>query len=61
MVAEHGKDKVEQVIKSLSLVINKPYAPIITTPYELEKKLGALIAFLQKEHVAINKFSVTKV
>lgn len=60
MVKEHGLEKIEQAIKSLALVINKPYAPIITTPYELEKKLGNLIAFLQKERITINKFSVLK-
>lgn len=61
MVEKHGNEKIEQVIKSLVMVIGKPYAPVITTPYELEQKLGSLIAFMQKDQLAINKFSVTKV
>lgn len=61
MINEHGFEKVEWAVRSLSHVVGQPYAPTITTPYELEKKLGALIAYLQKEKGTVNKFSVTKV
>lgn len=61
MINEHGTEKIEQAIKSLTHVVGQPYAPTITTPFELEKKLGALIAYLQKTQVQDYKFSVTKV
>lgn len=49
MIAEHGIEKMEKAIKYLSTSNSKPYAPTITTPIELEKKMGTLIAFLNKE------------
>ena len=61
MVEEHGYEKVEQAIRSLPLVVGKQYAPTITTPYELEQKMGSLIAYLQREQGGHYKFSVEKV
>lgn len=45
-----GREKLEATIKFAEKANGMPYAPTITTPYELEKKLGALIAFYNKEN-----------
>ena len=37
------------MVRALKGIINLPYAPRITTPYELERGLGRLIAFVQQE------------
>ncbi len=60
MVTEHGIERIEQAIRSLPLVVGKQFAPTITTPLELEKGMGRLIAYLKKEQVAGGKFAVTK-
>lgn len=49
LVKKHGKEKVERMIKFLPKVVGKPYAPRITTPWQLENKLGELIAFIRQE------------
>lgn len=49
MIKKHGYEKMTMVIKRLPEIINKPYAPRITTPYQLEQKLGELIAFMNQE------------
>lgn len=59
MVDKFGGEKVESAIKKLPDVINKKYAPKITTPYQLEKDLGKLIAFVRQEEGAGMK--ITKV
>lgn len=51
MIKEHGRKKIEYVIKKLEITNKVPYAPNITTPYQLEKKLGNLIAFYQRKKV----------
>lgn len=61
MINEHGREKVERAIKALPAVVGKPYAPTITSPYELEKKMGSLVAYLQKTQGEDYKFAVTKV
>lgn len=49
MLKRFGFEKLEATIKALPEVINKPYAPKITTPIQLENKLGELIAFYKQE------------
>ena len=49
LVKKFGKEKVENMIKSLPKIFGKPYAPRITTPYLLEQKLADLIAYIQQE------------
>jgi hypothetical protein len=61
LVKQFGKEKVEKLIKILPEIIVKPYAPRITTPYQLEKKLADLIAFIQQERSAKSKYQVGKV
>jgi len=61
LVEQFGKEKVAKLIKSLPAIIHKPYAPRITTPYQLEKKLADLLAFIQQERSAKSKYQVGKV
>lgn len=49
LVRENGLDRITEVIQHLPETNAMPYAPTITTPLELEKSLGRLLAFLQKE------------
>lgn len=49
MVSKFGREKVENAIKVLPQIINKPYAPRITSPIQLENKLGELKAFYEQE------------
>ena len=49
MVKKYGEEKIIAIIEALPNIINKPYAPRITTPYELEKDLGKLIVFFNQE------------
>lgn len=61
LLNEHGREKVELFIEGAVYAFGKPYSPTITTPFELEKKLGALTAYLQREKWQDQKLSVTKV
>ena len=49
LVTKYGSEKVERMIETLTLTNPEQYAPTITTPYQLEKNLGRLIAFMQKQ------------
>lgn len=49
MVKKVGEEKIKFVIEKLPTTNKVPYAPVITTPYQLEKKLGNLIAFYQRK------------
>jgi DNA-binding Lrp family transcriptional regulator len=44
-----GREKLEQCIKILPNINKMKYAPIITTPLQLEDKLGSLMVFINKE------------
>lgn len=61
LLKQYGMGKITNLMGQLPAIIQKPYAPSITTPYQLEVKMGTLIAFMQKEKNKVNKFSVTKV
>lgn len=50
-----GKEKLELVLNTIPKTNEMKYAPIITTPLELEKSFGKLIAFIQKEKLNSNK------
>ena len=49
LVKKFGREKIENMIKYLPKIFGKPYAPVITTPFELEKKLANLISYIQQE------------
>jgi len=61
LVKKFGKEKVERMIKGLKGIFGKPYAPTITTPYLLEKKLADYISYLKKRsEEKINLIDVSK-
>lgn len=49
LIDEIGTDKLGRIIDYLPKTNAKPYAPTITTPLQLEEKMGQLMAFVQKE------------
>ena len=55
MVLKWGREKVENAIKILPQIIIKPYAPRITSPIQLENKLGDLKAFYEQEKLKVVK------
>ena len=61
MIKEHGKEKIEWVIKILKKTNGMRFAPTITRPTELEDKLGSLITFLKKEQGINNQNKIVKV
>lgn len=50
MITKHGVEKVMGAIKYAIEVNGQAYAPTVTTPMELESKLGHLSAHYKKEH-----------
>ena len=61
LVKQHGQEKIEWAIKVLPKTNKTKFAPVITTPYMLESKLGQLIAFMQKESGENNEYKVAKI
>ena len=61
LVDQYGEERIKNLLLQLPSIIQRPYAPRITTPYELESKMGQLIAFMKQESIKINKGGVTKV
>ena len=61
LLEQYGIDKLTQLMEQLPSIISKPYAPSITSPYELEVKMGKLLLFMQQEKVVVNKFKPTKI
>ena len=49
LLTEHGKDKLEKVVKYLRTTNANAFAPTITTPQQLERDLGRLIAWGAKQ------------
>jgi len=57
LLDKFGYEQVKKMINGLSAIFGKPYAPQITTPYQLENKLADYISFLKKENLQ-NKINV---
>ena len=57
LIKKWGMAKVEGMVIALPEIIAKPYAPRITTPWDLEKDLAKLIAFVKQEKNKTNAFS----
>jgi hypothetical protein len=53
-----GREKLEGAIKILAQTNKVKYAPSITTPLQLEDKMGALIVFIQKEKNNKNEIAI---
>lgn len=58
MIKKYGSEKMEKIINSLEITNSKKYAPTITTPLQLENKLGDLIAYIKKEADNKNKIAI---
>ncbi len=60
LVKKFGREKTEDMIKFLPKIFGKPYAPVIATPFELEKKLPNLISYIQRERSQKKEIFVIK-
>ena len=49
LVKKYGSLKLGKIIEYVKFSNTQPYAPTITTPYQLEKDMAKLVAFYQKE------------
>ena len=49
LVKKYGVEKVRNCIRVAISVQGRPYSPVITTPYQLEKNLGKLLVFMKRE------------
>ena len=49
LVIQFGYDKVSKMIEICAQTNGQDYAPTITTPMELEKKLGSLLTFYKRQ------------
>jgi phage replication O-like protein O len=61
LVKKYGEEWLENLINRLPEIVKMPYAPQITTPYELEAKLGRLKVFLEQEKNKYTRMGVEKV
>ena len=49
LVKKFGLEKMSDLLDALPSVVSKKFAPRITTPYQLEKKMGELLIFIRQE------------
>jgi len=61
MATKHGLEKMIRIINTLEKTNGVKYAPVITTPLQLENKLGDLIVFIKKEGESFNKNKIIKI
>jgi len=61
LIKQYGEEKLRNLIVSLPSIVQRPYAPRITTPYELEVKMAKLLLFLKHENDKELKGGVTQV
>jgi hypothetical protein len=45
-----GEERLINLVRGLPQLRKQKYAPVITTPYQLEQKLGQLMAFIEKQN-----------
>jgi len=50
LIKKHGYKKIKWIIDKLPEISKMSYAPVVTTPYQLEQKLGQLVIFLGREN-----------
>lgn len=55
----HGEEKLVKIIGLLSKTNEMNYAPVITSPFELEKKMASLISFVKRNNTEKN--NITKI
>ena len=61
LINKYGIGWLEKAVVRLEETNAMPYAPRITTPYELETKLGQLKVFLQQEKAKSTKTGALKI
>lgn len=61
LIGKFGEEKIIATIQSLPALVNKPFAPKITTPLELERDLGKLIIFYNQEKSKVVKNKYVKI
>jgi len=61
LLKKYGDEKVQRMVSVAVAYYGKPYAPQITTPYQLEQNLGKLIAFWKQEQTKGQKLQVTEI
>ena len=57
LIDKHGFEKIRHSIQYACSVAGQEFAPIITTPVQLETKLGQLIIFYKRKHNSEQKNS----
>jgi len=50
LLKKHGYKKIKWILDKLPAIAKMSYAPVVTTPYQLEQKLGQIIIFLGREN-----------
>ena len=58
LLKKFGFEKMSNTVKALPTIINQKYAPKITTPLELERDFGKLVAFYNQSKQPKRKFVV---
>jgi len=61
MAKKFGLEKMTKIIKTLEKTNGEKFAPTITTPLQLENKLGDLIVFIKKESITNNQNKIIKI
>lgn len=63
LVKKHGQEKILWTLNILPKTNSMKFAPTITTPIQLEEKLGMLISFINREKLKAedNKNSIVKI
>jgi phage replication O-like protein O len=61
MITKFGVEKMTNLLTQLPSILSRPYAPQISTPTELETKMGKLIQFYNQEKLKIAKNGATKI
>lgn len=54
LILKFGEVKMKNLLTKLPEIVQKPYAPQISTPIELEHKMGKLIQFLNQEKLKVS-------
>ena len=49
LLKKYGHKKIKWILDKLPAMAKMSYAPVVTTPYQLEQKLGQLVIFLNRE------------
>jgi hypothetical protein len=53
-----GDAKLTKILETINNIYGQPYAPLITTPVQLENKLSALIAYMLSQKNKNNKIKI---